>query len=237
MVDYSNPILMQFRTIGQRLGILRPLLLAFKSLFKKDYEQTFHQELLRNVKPGFVVWDVGANIGYYTNEFSKLVGPSGKVIAFEPSPKTFDQLKKSVSALSNVAIEPVALSNFNGSAKIFTSDHSTTDSLSSDVHDKDGAYDISVLRGDAYSGHGVPNIIKVDVEGFEKEVIEGFDGILKDPRLEGLFVEIHFQSLAHRGLADAPKEIVDRLKQAGFKVSWTDPSHIAAVRPLAGGVH
>src|SRR3989344_3364089 len=52
--------------------------------------------IMKNVKRGDVVLDVGANIGYYTLLFAKLVGPEGIVFAFEPDPTNFSILKKNV---------------------------------------------------------------------------------------------------------------------------------------------
>src|SRR6185312_12382199 len=48
------------------------------------------------VRPGSVVIDVGANIGHYTLRLAQLVGPEGRVYAFEPMPKTFDLLCRNV---------------------------------------------------------------------------------------------------------------------------------------------
>lgn len=58
----------------------------------------------KNLKPGDHIADVGANIGYYTLQFSHLVGNAGKVVAFEPSPSTFALLAKNTRNLKNVDI-------------------------------------------------------------------------------------------------------------------------------------
>ena len=65
------------------------------------------------IRPGDVVLDVGANIGYYTVIFSKLVGPSGKIFAFEPTKHFGDVLKQNIRAnhLENIEIVNVGLSN------------------------------------------------------------------------------------------------------------------------------
>lgn len=71
-------------------------------------------ELLRKVlKPGMTFVDVGANIGYYTLLAERIIGPSGTVIAFEPEPKNFALLSKTVSLnnLPNVRIYQQAVSD------------------------------------------------------------------------------------------------------------------------------
>src|SRR5581483_11355219 len=65
------------------LGVTRLLSQVVK---KQDYERQFRKQMIDIVRPGDVVWDVGANVGYYSRMFSDLVGPTGHVVAWEPSP-------------------------------------------------------------------------------------------------------------------------------------------------------
>ena len=84
---------------------------------------------LRIVKPGDTVVDAGANTGYYTLIGSRLVGDKGKVYAFEPEPANFELLQKNVrlNGLSNVVLERKALSNRNGTLKLFIADKNKGD--------------------------------------------------------------------------------------------------------------
>ena len=76
-----------------------------------------------------------------------------------------------------------------------------------------------------------PNVIKIDVEGFELEVLKGMRDILISAQLKYLFMEMHFSILADRhGHADAPKAITDQLRRASMHVNWLDPSHLVASR-------
>ena len=52
----------------------------------QTYEARFMRALNARVRPGDVVWDIGANVGMYTQQFAHAVGRSGRVIAFEPAP-------------------------------------------------------------------------------------------------------------------------------------------------------
>jgi FkbM family methyltransferase len=65
--------------------------------------------LIERLKPGDVFIDIGAHFGYYALLASKLVGPSGQVHAFEPTPRTFKILKQNVSEKENIKINQRAL--------------------------------------------------------------------------------------------------------------------------------
>src|SRR2546422_5286600 len=79
-------------------------------------------ELIQNeVKTGDVVLDIGAHIGYYTLMFAELVGPHGKVFAFEPVPSNFALLQKNVqfNGYHSVALIQKAVSDKEGKAVIY----------------------------------------------------------------------------------------------------------------------
>jgi hypothetical protein len=75
-----------------------------------------------------------------------------------------------------------------------------------------------------------PEVLKVDVEGYELEVLRGFGDLLHSSALRAVFVEVHFALLHERGLDAAPATICSLLESAGFKVRWPDISHIAGIR-------
>ena len=100
-------------------------------------EQTALVETL--VKPGDTVVDLGAHIGYYTLLFAKLVGPSGHVVAFEPSPASCAILRRNVASngLANVTIVNAAVGAASRSAVLRLSanplDHHVTDATGGEV--------------------------------------------------------------------------------------------------------
>jgi len=75
-----------------------------------------------------------------------------------------------------------------------------------------------------------PTVLKIDVEGLEHEVLQGFGDMLSEPLLRAVGVEVHFQLLKDRGEADGPARIERILQHSGFTVRWMDPSHILASR-------
>ena len=76
----------------------------------------------------------------------------------------------------------------------------------------------------------MPNAIKIDVEGFELEVLQGMGPYLAEPTLRMIGVEVHFGILKERGIAYAPQRIEQLLVHNGYRVRWPDNSHLLAVR-------
>lgn len=192
------------------------------------YEERFHAALMQAIRPGDVVWDVGANVGHYTSIFAQAVGPAGAVIAFEPSPGCRPALATIAEDYPNVRVLEIALSDYDGWANFDTSRGET------DVNNqlrKDGDVEVRVARADSVLSAGTtqaPDIVKIDVEGFEPEVLAGFGGSLTVPR--AFMVEVHFGQLALRGLAAYPAQLPSLFQGRGFTVGWVDPSHLVATR-------
>jgi FkbM family methyltransferase len=236
MIDYSNPFLIWLRSAVRSTGILRPVVLSYRRWFGRGYEHQFDTYMLSKIASNDVVWDVGANVGHFTERFLNAVGKNGKVVAFEPSPTAQTQLRQRFQNTKhpNVMIEEIALGNSNGTVAFWYSpdlDRSVTDGIGF----KDGAVstNVEVITGDSYlKSHSslAPNCIKIDVEGFESDVLNGMDTVLNTPQLRAIFVEVHFEHSARRGLTDAPGLVAGILKQHGFAIKWVDPSHIVAER-------
>jgi hypothetical protein len=73
-------------------------------------------------------------------------------------------------------------------------------------------------------------VVKLDVEGFELDVLRGLGALLRSPELRTLGIEVHFGILQERGIGDAPRRLERLLCEAGFRCAWTDPSHVIASR-------
>ena len=234
LVNYTNPVLIYGRHVARSLGILGPLARVYRRVFAATYENSFDSEMMDTIGKGDKIWDVGANIGFYTTKFAEAVGAGGKVVAFEPAQSTVALLKKNCSGNPNIIYETVALSD-SSTDRWFRDSKIEGDPCNglTDV-ESPNAIKISVRSGDdmvADEGYPFPNAIKIDVEGFEVEVINGLkQRVLPDRRLSRLFVEVHFHELNKRGMRNAPQDIVRTLESFGFVVSWADPSHIIARR-------
>lgn len=230
-LDYSNPTLLRLRALGSRLGVLRPLVRLVRRLRRSAYEESFDAAFLNALRPGDTVWDVGANIGHYTLPCSERVGPSGRVLAIEPDSANFAALTKLCLERSNVTPKRIALSNFVGEASFFRAAESTVSSLDSGVAEGRVAEKVDVTTADSLALQSPPDVIKIDVESFELEVLEGASALLRSQRARAIFVEVHFAVMRNRGHEDGPRQISQMLTAAGYAITWIDPSHLRADRP------
>lgn len=233
-LDYSNRYVVAARRLGQRIGILRPLQRRFRRFTGRQPEAAFDRALIERVRAGDTVWDVGAHVGLYTVAFAATAGEEGKVVAFEPSPLVLPQLAVATSPFSHVVIVESALSDRVGEATFYEADTGSTTFHGLSAQGSGEAMRPSTVvrteRGETVAAEHPPNLIKVDVEGFELEVLRGLGVALGSSELHTVAVEVHFQTLQLRGVPDAPRSIVELLDAAGFDVGWTDPSHLIAVR-------
>ena len=135
----------------------------------------------KEIKKGDTVVDIGANIGLFTLFFSKLVGTTGRVIAFEPDPENFDVLKKNIelNEITNVTLVQKGVSNKNESVKLYKSNVSGGHSLIKNEWAKEYTNIQTVTLDDYFRGEEI-DMIKIDTEGFELEVIEGGKKLLED---------------------------------------------------------
>lgn len=232
-MDYSHPLFIIVRRVGQKIGILRPMQRIWRKIFNSAYEDGFDKYMLSKIKPNQIVWDVGANVGYFTEKFLFAVGPYGSVVAFEPSPGCVNVLRDKFSTQDNVLIEPIGLSDNEGISDFSIGEGTDpTNGLGVRAVDK-AVVKVTISTGDIYVdkyGLRIPNYIKIDVEGYELEVINGLSKTLRADDLKGVFIEMHFLELAKRGLPHAPAIIVQVLQEHGLRIRWLDPSHLAAER-------
>src|SRR5262245_5246427 len=101
---------------GQQLRVALPELVAVDLYRHGLIEPPVTAMLLDRLRPGMVFFDVGAQYGYFTVLASRLVGPTGTVIAFEPSRSAARLLTENVSHLDRVVVEQVAVQAETGTA-------------------------------------------------------------------------------------------------------------------------
>lgn len=220
------------RSAARRLGITRAIRRA-QSLRGRDYEQQFTQALRDAVRPGDAVWDVGANVGFYTALLSDWVGENGQIVAIEPVPATFQELEKRFAGTSNVRLVNVGLGSSNTTLPLAAGDNPINGGQSFLQPLGDEFIELPVWRGDdlrAAERLPDPNVMKIDVEGFEQDALEGLGETLRGPSLRAVAMEIHFALLESVGRKHGPDEIVALLEGLGFAVRWTDASHLVATR-------
>lgn len=158
---------------------------------------------------GYVVWDVGAHIGYHSLCFSALIGKTGRVLAFEPN---FHNIRRSrVNIISNpnlserISLYSYALTDVDGYAVLsFSPDIDSGNSSGSHLLETNPPEDtaayttfhnttVPVFKIDtliAEKGFSIPQIIKIDTEGSEFSILNGGLNLFNNHH-PLLFIEIH----------------------------------------------
>jgi FkbM family methyltransferase len=136
------------------------------------------QEAVRTiVTPRDVVYDVGANVGFFTVLTARLVGPAGAVIAFEPLPQTATAARRNadLNGFTHVTVLTCAAGRRTGTAKLELREESTWAKLA-DESTAGPTVDVEIVAIDDLVDAGrilPPSFVKIDVEGAELDVIEG----------------------------------------------------------------
>lgn len=164
-----------------------------------DYEADLQAALFQELKPGQTFFDIGANAGFFCLLGAKAVGSTGRVVGFEAHPITAAQIQKQVKLnnLSNVTVVAKAVSDSNGYAQF-------TDDISSDMlsfanlrSDKpQNTIKVPTIKlDDIVSQFGIPDLIKIDIEGAEIMALRGMMSLLKK-HSPVLYIELHGEDLA-----------------------------------------
>jgi FkbM family methyltransferase len=204
----------------------------------KGNSEPFETELLKaHVGRGDVVLDLGANIGYYTLLFASLVGPEGKVFAFEPDPTNFDLLTRNVrrNGYTNVVPVPAAVGDRTGKLRLFLCEENRGDHRTYDSGDGRPSVEVDVVRLDDYLKDFERPIafVKMDVQGSEPAVLSGMAGLLqRNPRMKlatefwpfglhrsGSSAEAFLQALEGQGFA---LHVIDEAAQRVAPADWEE---------------
>lgn len=153
------------------------------SIYLRSYEPDVTRALHRFCLPGMTVLDVGANVGAHTLVLGKIVGPTGRVIAFEPTDYAFRKLLRNLSLNDMPWISPVkvALGDRNSAHQrvdfrsSWRTDHSRADTVSI----------VDYMRLDDWCAQnlvGGIGLVKMDVDGNEYPILAGGRSVLGDCR-------------------------------------------------------
>lgn len=161
--------------------------------FFQGLEKPVVEAVRQLIKPGDVVLDIGANIGFLSRHFACLAGKNGRVVAFEPDPSTFTCLRFNTRFHRQVQPVNAAVSDTTGTCTLFL--HPTSGMSNSLVHEwsNSQAIEVTSTTVDAWlSKHPdlkAPALVKIDVEGAEKRVLDGMNHTLKNNPDLALVVE------------------------------------------------
>jgi len=204
--------------------------------FGGDYEPEVSLLIRKLAQPGQVWWDIGANVGWFTYMLCQRVGPTGRVLAFEPNPRVSAWLmeSKDLNSFSGVTICSVALSDREGESVLY---------VPSDVNGVTGGNgrpallkheDIEVagfitvpIKTDTIDhliglGEPAPFGIKIDVEGWESAVFKGGSEMFKRTPPAIIISEVnHFPRCL-----SSPAALISQLQSLGYS-AW----HVETLAP------
>lgn len=175
------------------------------------------------IQEGQTVVEVGGHVGYFTMFFSFLVGETGRVIVFEPGINNLPYIRKNTEQIQNITLIEKAIGNENREKVTFYMDNVTGQNNSMleefeglkanmeyamDDQSEVTKVDVELVTLDSFcqSEGGMPDVIKIDVEGFEFEVLQGGSDVLSSHPV--LMVEIQRNE----------KEVFEFLSQYGYQL-------------------
>lgn len=169
------------------------------------------------LREGDTVIDVGANIGITALLFRSYVGVSGRVMAFEPHPRTFGYLKSNITLNEITNIDCFNMALGDSQRDVVLSDQGKRDTCNAITTGDAGAIVVSMRTLDevaAQENVGRVRLIKIDCEGFESSVLGGASNTLE--RTDFLIVEAIENNLKKYG--GSTQAIYDLLTESGFYV-------------------
>jgi FkbM family methyltransferase len=205
ILEWYASLLLFFRFPGKRSVIVRDIQGSRMYLDIRDKgvsqelaltgirEELFARTLQDALREGDCIVDIGANIGYYSLMEARLVGPRGQVYAIEPAPHNIQLLRDSVrlNDYRNIETFHLAIGQSDGISSLYLSDHPNWCSFYP-PRKVTGQIDIQVASLDSFlKEKRRPDLIRMDVEGYEYEILVGMRGILASGLPLRLFIEFH----------------------------------------------
>ena len=182
-----------------------------------------HEKLMQLVKPDFTILDIGTNIGSTLLQFASKTGINGKVYGFEPDPINYTACLENIklNSFDNIEVANIGLGDKKGEFYLVVDTEANRGGnriqLKQDNIKQKTTINVEVL--DFWLNDKNINsidLIKVDVEGFEKKVLKGAEQTLKKYN-PILFIEIDENNLDQVG--DTPKELIEYLEHMNYSIT------------------
>jgi FkbM family methyltransferase len=192
-------------------------------LLRDGFENAERCFVERFLQPGMTVLDIGAHHGFYTLLASKRLGPLGKVISFEPSPRERKRLRLHIllNRCKNVTLETYALGDQEGESELYVVEDwaSGCNSLRPpDVSARTTRFSVRVVRLDNWlANHKIDRVdfIKLDAEGGELAVLQGASHLLEQRPRPVILVEV--QDVRTQAWGYRAKQIIDHLARMEYR--------------------
>ena len=192
-----------------------------KKVIREGWHREWHiaQHFRKYIRPGSVVVDIGAHIGTHTATFSHVVGDQGRVYAFEPQLKIFSELllNMELNGRRNISFHRVALGNTNQWVEMNPHSDSNEGGISVGM----SGDRVEMMKLDDFHLKNV-SIIKIDVEGYEMEVLAGARETIRKNR-PVIFLEI-MGHVGYESASPADKAAIEsrihEVEKMGYKVTY-----------------
>jgi FkbM family methyltransferase len=173
------------------------------------------------VKPGMTVVDIGAHIGYYTRLLADLVGPSGRVLAFEPNPENFSVLQKNMSLprYRHVELFNYAVGEQESILPLYVSPGNSNHSLIEGYTKAEGVIEVRCVDLDSFlQERGIEQVgfVKSDTEGAEPLVLKGMRNTAA--RSSNLHLLMELNPTALRCGHVEPEQFLESIRSMGFEI-------------------
>lgn len=202
--------------------LYRPLYYLFKN--KQD---KFEIDLLKKlIRPGARVMDIGANIGFYAGIISELCGESGNLHCFEPDRINFKYLQKACIGKKNIILNQKAVSAKTEVLKFYTSPALNVDHRSYEPEHYASVTEVAAVALDDYlkAYPGAVDLIKIDIQGFEMQALQGMLNCLNQNKDIVLISEFWPYGLQKAG--SSASAYYTALKGIGFQIWLFDGNQL-----------
>jgi FkbM family methyltransferase len=212
-----------------------------RGFIAEKYEPSVWGRVMREVRAGDQVAEVGASMGLYALAFAGRVGAGGHVTAFEPDPESVSALEANVGVngwQDRVTVVRAAVGQSSGQVRFAAArGQESRIEMRPEVCDRVITVPMVTLD-DVFAGRRI-DVIKIDVEGFEQQVIQGARTILSEERRRprAILVEVH--PFAWAGASTTSASFLGLLESMGYRVedmqgaavsSITEYGHVIALR-------
>lgn len=168
----------------------------------------------QSLRPGMTVVDVGANIGYYSLIAGRAVGPSGRIYAFEPDPRTAKSLRANVAAngLETITVLERVVSDRPGRVELLQTASAPHTGLYPPISGEAvvGVVPVDAVTLDEVLDGARVDVMKLDVEGHEPAVLRGMEKTLECSPNLCLFLEFSPEAIARAG--EPPDALLEELR-------------------------
>ncbi|MFZ0677693.1 FkbM family methyltransferase [Candidatus Binatus sp.] len=191
-----------------------------RGFIAEKYEPAVWGRVMREVRAGDHIAEVGASVGLYALAFARRVGDAGQVTAFEPDPESASALEANVGVngwQDKVTVIRAAVGQSSRQVR-FASARGQESRIETRPEISDGVITVPMVTLDAALARQRVDVVKIDVEGFEQQVLQGARTILTDQRRRprAILVEVHPFAWVDAGTTSA--SFLGLMDEMGFRV-------------------